>query len=57
MTMGGIIIMTLSVGVVTFLFAWCLYKVFSAPENTSSKMHGFEQETPDTDHFQKQKKS
>ena len=57
MTTGGIIIMALSVGVVTLLFAWCLYKVFSAPENTSSKMHGFEQETPDTDHFQKGKKA
>lgn len=56
MTAGGIIIMTLSVGVVTVLFAWCLFKVFSAPENTSSRMHGFEQETPDIDHSEKGKK-
>ena len=57
MTIGGIIIMTLSVGLVTLLFVWCLYKVFSAPENAPSKMHGFEQETPDTEHFHKEDKS
>ncbi len=50
MTLGGIIIMVCSVTVVTTLFIWCVYKVLTAPENPSPKMHGFEQETPDTDH-------
>lgn len=55
MTYGGMVIMILSVGVVTTLFAWCIYKVLTAPVDTSSKMHGFEQETPDTEHSRKEK--
>jgi len=47
MTPGGIVIMVCSVSVVTGLFVWCVYKVLTAPENPSPKMHGFEQETPD----------
>lgn len=46
MTIGGWIIMALSVGSVTGLFAWCLYKVFTTP-GESEKIHGFEFETPD----------
>lgn len=46
MTIGGWIIMLLSVGGVTLLFAWCLYKVLSTPGETK-KVHGFEIETPD----------
>ena len=50
MTLGGMIIMLVSVAIVTSLFAWCVYKVFTAPDDPSERMHGFEQETPDTDH-------
>ncbi len=49
MTLGGIFIMVGSVSVVTGLFIWCVYKVLTVPENPSPKMHGFEQETPDTE--------
>jgi hypothetical protein len=57
MTVGGMLIMAISVGVVTLLFGWCVHKVLTAPDNTSSRMHGFEQETPDTEHSQKAKLS
>jgi len=46
MTPGGWIVMALSVGSVTSLFAWCLWKVFHTPKETE-KMHGFSFETPD----------
>ncbi len=39
--------MVLSVGGVTTLFLWCIYKVVTTrPE--SGDVHGFEFETPDT---------
>ncbi len=38
--------MIMSVGSVTLLFGWCLFKVFTTPEE-SEKLHGFELETPD----------
>jgi hypothetical protein len=47
MTPAGWIIMVLSVGSVTWLFAWCLYRVLTAP--SPEKLHGIEDiETPDT---------
>ncbi len=46
MTVGGWLVMILSVGSVTTLFAWCLWKVFTTPEE-AEKLHGFEFETPD----------
>lgn len=46
MTLGGWINLILSVGSVTALFAWCVYKVLTTPAE-SDKMHGFEFETPD----------
>lgn len=46
MTPGGWIVMALSVGSVTWLFLWCLWKVFHTPDETE-KMHGFSFETPD----------
>ena len=49
MTLGGWIIMLFSVGCVTTLFRWCIYKVLTTPEE-EEKMHGFEIETPDTEH-------
>jgi hypothetical protein len=46
MTVGGWINMLLSVGSVTLLFAWCVWKVLRTPEETE-KIHGFDFETPD----------
>jgi hypothetical protein len=48
MTQSGWIIMLLSVGSVTVLFVWCLYRVLSyrpPPE----KLHGFDIDTQDTE--------
>jgi hypothetical protein len=47
MTSSGWIIMILSVGSVTTLLTWCVYKVLTIPEETEH-VHGFEQEPPDT---------
>jgi hypothetical protein len=46
MTLGGWIIMIISVGTVSTLFSWCLYKVLTTPEE-KKRIHGFEIETPD----------
>ena len=46
MTAGGWVTMIISVGFVTGLFAWCIYKVMTT-SGESEKMHGFEFETPD----------
>ncbi len=46
MTAGGWIVMTLSVGSVTALFVWCIYKVLTTPDETE-KIHGFDARTPD----------
>ena len=46
MTIGGWIILIISVGTVVTLFTWCIYKVLSIPGETEH-LHGFEQETPD----------
>jgi hypothetical protein len=46
MTTGGWIIMLLSVGAVTVLFLWCIWRVLRTPGETE-KLHGFEFETPD----------
>lgn len=46
MTLGGWIIMAVSVGSVTGLFVWCIYKVLATPGETK-RMHGVEFETPD----------
>ena len=47
MTIEGWIIMIISVGAVTTLFAWSITKVLRTPTEHSEKMHGFEFETPD----------
>lgn len=47
MTSSGWIIMILSVGAVSALLTWCVYKVLTIPQETEH-IHGFEQETPDT---------
>lgn len=46
MTLGGWLIMLVSVGSVTILFIWCIWKVLTTPGETEH-MHGFEFETPD----------
>jgi hypothetical protein len=46
MTPGGWIIMLVSVGSVTALFLWCIWKVLTTP-GESDHVHGFEIETPD----------
>lgn len=47
MTTGGLIIMILSVGTVTTLFAWCVWRVLTLPKETE-KVHGVvEHHTPD----------
>lgn len=46
MTPSGWIIMLISVGTVTTLLTWCVYKVLTIPRETEH-IHGFEQETPD----------
>lgn len=46
MTVGGWIIMLLSVGSVCALFTWCIWKVLTS-EGEEEKLHGFEIETPD----------
>lgn len=46
MTAGGWFVMLVSVGSVTALFLWCVWKVLTTPEETE-KLHGFSFETPD----------
>ena len=46
MTIGGWVIMIISVSTVVTLFTWCVYKVLSIPGETEH-LHDFEQETPD----------
>lgn len=46
MTLGGWIIMLVSVGSVTLLFGWCIWKVLTS-EGEEDKLHGFEIEPPD----------
>lgn len=46
MTAWGWAVMALSVGSVTGLFVWCLWKVLTTPDD-GERMHGFSFETPD----------
>lgn len=46
MTLGGWIVLVLSVGSVCTLFGWCIHKVMTTPGETEH-MHGFEGKTPD----------
>ena len=48
MTTSGLIVILLSVGSVTILFAWCVYQVLTTP-NETEKVHGVEFHTPDMD--------
>lgn len=46
MTIGGWIVMLVSVSAVVTLFGWCIYKVLTLPEEPE-RMHGFEVKPPD----------
>jgi len=46
MSIGGWIVMSLSVGSVVSLFGWCLWRVLTIPEETEH-LHGFDSHTPD----------
>jgi hypothetical protein len=47
MTTGGLLIMIASVGTVTVLFGWCIWKVLTVPAEVD-KVHGVvEKHTPD----------
>jgi hypothetical protein len=48
MTSSGLLIMIASVGSVTVLFAWCIWKVLTSPDQAES-LHGVELHTPDMD--------
>lgn len=47
MNIAGWIVMLVSIGTVSILFFWSIYKVISTP-GESEHLHAFEQETPDT---------
>jgi hypothetical protein len=47
LTPGGWLIMFLSIGCVTTLFGWCLYRVLSGPRSAAGHLHGMNIETPD----------
>lgn len=47
MNTAGFLVMIVSIGTVTFLLAWSIYKVLTTPGETEH-LHAFEQETPDT---------
>lgn len=48
MTLGGWIIMLISVGGVTGLLSWCIYKVISTPGSTEHLHTQADIETPDS---------
>lgn len=47
MNIAGLLVMLISIGTVSCLFFWSIYKVITTP-GESEHLHGFEQETPDT---------
>ena len=49
MSNAGLFIMIISVGIVTTLFAWCLYKVLTSPAGEEDKLHATDLRTPDMD--------
>ncbi len=48
MTAAGWLVMILSVGTVCGLFAWCMWKVMSTP-NETEHMKGIQDHTPDVE--------
>ncbi len=49
MTTGGWIVMTLSVGGMTVLLGWCIYKVIATPGSTERLHSQADIETPDVE--------
>jgi hypothetical protein len=49
MTTAGLIVMTLSVGTVTALFAWCIWKVLTESPADAENVRGMDLHTPDMD--------
>ena len=49
MSTAGLLIMIVSVGIVTSLFSWCLFKVLTSPSGDSEKLHGADLHSPDMD--------
>ncbi len=45
----GLVVMLVSVGLVTLLFAWCLWQVLTQPASEFEHLHGTELHTPDVD--------
>jgi len=41
MSAGGWLIMILSVGSVTLLLLWCIWKLVTTPEQQEQSVHGF----------------
>lgn len=56
MTFWGWLIMILSVGTVTALFAWCIWQVLCVP-GEADRLHGVEIETPDEKAEREQRKN
>jgi len=48
MTLGGWIVMLISVGTISSLFAYCIYQVLTEKQPEEHHHHGFESKTPDT---------
>jgi len=46
---AGLAVMIFSVGVVTLLFVWCVWKVLTEPGAGADHLHGTELHTPDMD--------
>ncbi len=46
---AGYLVMILSVGSVSALFAWCIWKVLTQPASEMEHLHGTELHTPDSD--------
>ena len=51
MTPGGWITLSLSIGAVTLLFTWCIWKVLRTPDSPDG-LHGFTLKTPDEEEDQ-----
>jgi hypothetical protein len=49
MTFGGWIVMTVAVGGMTSLLAWCIYKVITTPGSTEHLHSQADIETPDVE--------
>jgi len=46
---AGLFVMIASIGTVTTLFAWCIWKVLTQPAAETVRLHAAEFETPDVE--------